>query len=221
MLGFDAQQRAQEALRRIDQTLETDINTESAVQTQAHSFRDAFFGAFQYIERETLQLKALFVQLNRLDINQIQVQSRGRAPFMLSLDPEVAYDTKTGTTQGQTGEGAAQGPVELSARLFAVFAPPYQGLVRYYTIFADGTWKRTTFTFGAGSPQARSALLQRFNLDVLVLEAADLLGHICTLHPTWANLAPTAETLTFEMLRERERIKDHLTGLGVARRPQP
>lgn len=222
MLGFDAQQRAQETLRKIDQMLENDLAVEEAVRSQGQAFRDALFSAFQFIEREALQLKALLVQLRRLDANQLQVQSRGRLPFVVVLDPEVAYDIKSKATgQLQPIEGSAQRSVELAARLFVVLAPPYHGVIRHYTIFADGMWKRTTYTFEARDNQARSALLQRFNLDVLVQEAADLLGYVCTLHPIWKNLAPSANTLTFDMVRERTHVKDQFVDRGIVRRAQP
>lgn len=217
MLGFEAQQRAQEALRKIDQGLEQDIAAEDAVLNQAKLFRDGMFGAFQFIEREVLQLKALLVQMQRLDANQIRVQSKGRMPFVVSLDPEVAYDTRHTASQGQASEGATPGPVELSARLFVVFAPPFQGVLRYYTIFADGTWKRTTFTAGHGGMHARSALLQRFAPDILVLEAVDLLGYVCMLHPTWSTLEDRASSLTVDLLRERSQVKEHLTAVVTRR----
>ncbi|MFP4437429.1 MAG: hypothetical protein ACLFVO_09295 [Chloroflexaceae bacterium] len=219
MLGFEAQQRAQEALRKIDQGLVRDMADEEAILKHAKEFRDGMFGAFQFIERETLQLNALLVQLKRLDANQLQIQSKGRMPFVLSLDPEVAYDTRHTSNPGQAGEGPPQGPVELAARVFVVFAPPYQGMLRHYSIFADGLWKRTTFAFGHSGVQTRSTLLQRFGPDILVLEAADLLGHVCMLHPTWTNLEPRAEGMTLEALRERSRVKEFLTA-GSPRRSQ-
>jgi hypothetical protein len=61
--------------------------------------------------------------------------------------------------------------------------------------------------------------LQRFAPDILVLEAADLLGHVCMLHPTWANLEPRAGGITLEALRERGRVKEFLTA-GTPRRTQ-
>ncbi len=212
MLGFEAQQQVQEELRRIDQALEQDLTHEHVIQEQAHNFREAIFSAFQFIENQSLQLQALLVQLQRLGAHQLRVQSKGRMPFILSLDTELAFDTR------QTGEGTAQGPLELTARMFVVLAPPNHGLLRHYTIFADGTWKRTTFTFVGGGVQVKSALLQRFSLDILVREAADLLGYVCLLHPTWANLMVSAETLTTDMLQERHRLKDHLTTQMVTRR---
>lgn len=214
MLSMETQQRATEALRKIDQSLERDLAHQEAVQKQAHNFREAFFAAFQFIERESLQLNALLIQIKRLDANQIVVQTKGRIPFALSLDPEVAYDIRS-------KEDVLAGPLELAARLFAVFAPPYHGVFRHYTIFADGTWKRTTFTFSKAGVQTRSMLLQRFSLDILVLEAVEVLGHACLLHPTWLNLDERAESITLDTLRERDQVKRHLTTGGGARRATP
>jgi hypothetical protein len=181
MLSIETQQRATEAMRKIDQSLESDLAHQEAVQKQAHNFREALFAAFQFIERESLQLNAVLIQIKRLDANQILIQCKGRIPFALSLDPEVAYDIRS------KGEDVLTGSLELTARLFAVFAAPYHGVFRHYTIFADGTWKRTTFTYSKAGVQTRSMLLQRFNLDILVLEAVEMLGHTCLLHPIWLN----------------------------------
>ncbi len=208
MLNMETQQRASEAMRKIDQSLESDLAHQEAVQKQAHHFREALFAAFQFIERESLQLNALLIQIKRLDANQILIQSKGCIPFALSLDPEVAYDIRS-------KEDVLTGPLELAARLFAVFAPPYHGVFLHYTIFADGTWKRTTFTFSKAGVQTRSMMLQqRFSLDILLLEAVEVLGHACLLHPTWLNLDERAETMTLETLRERDQVKRHLTTSG-------
>lgn len=222
MLGLEAQQRVNDALRRLDQALEADLHLENGVQQQAQSFRDTIFAAFQYLERESLQLKALLVQLRRLDANQLQVQARGRTSFILALDPELAYDRKAQPAQqGQPAEAAPPNPPELAARVFVVLAPPFQGLLRCYTIFGDGAWKRTAFGMGPNGIYAQSALLQRFSSDVLVMEAIDLVGQASTLHPTWAGLVPFAETLSADALRDRTRVKVHLTGLGAPRPPRP
>lgn len=221
MLGFDAEKRARETLRKIDEVLEQDLTAEEAILAKAQEFRDAMFGAFQFIERETLQLKALLIQLRRLDVNQLQIQSKGRLPFVIVLDPEVAYDVKAKSTgQLRPIEGAPPQPIELAARFFVVLAPPYQGVLRHYTIFADGMWKRTTFAFEASGNQTRNALLQRFNHDVLLQEAIDLLGYVCTLHQTWKQLASNADTLTFEMVRERVHVRDQFVDRGTLRRSQ-
>ncbi len=214
MLGFDAQNRVNEALRRIDQALAADMELEQAVQQHAQNFRDTIFAALQYIERESLQLKALLVQTRRLDANQLHVQIKGRGAFVASIDPELAYERKT------QAEATAQSQPELAARLFMVLAPPYHGLLRHYTIFGDGTWKRTTFSMGANGITAQSALLQRFSPDVLVLEACDLIGYVSTLHPSWTGLAQSAETLTAETIRDRLRVKSNLMGLATVRLPR-
>jgi hypothetical protein len=213
MLGVDAQQRAREALRRVDQLLAAELETENQVRRQSESFRDSLFSAFQFVESETMALQELQVQIKRLDKQQLQVQSKGRLPFVLLLDSDIAYDWKPVQT-----EGATQSVYELGSRLFAAMLSPQRGVLRYYTIFGDGAWKRTTFALGAQGVQERNALVPRFNAEVLIREAIDLLGYVCLLHPTWATLADESETITIEVLRERHRLKSHPTGLGAPRR---
>jgi hypothetical protein len=215
MLNMEAQQRAREALRRIDQAAAADAAAVEQVQKQGNSFRENMFGAFQFLEGESMTLQELQIQFKRIDKQQFQVQPRGRPTFLLVFNPEVAYDSRP---HSQSGEGSAQSSSELATRLFAVLAPPNQGLLRYYTVFSDGVWKRTTFAPGAEGVQPRSAMVARSSPDVLVMEAIDLLGYVCTLHPAWQTLAAEAETLTLEALQERTRVKTHLTGLGAPRR---
>jgi hypothetical protein len=215
MLSFEAQQRAREALRKVDQALGAAIALESELHKHAEGFRETMFGAFQFLESESMSLQELQLKMQRTDKNQVHVQSKGRYPFILMLDPEAAYDTRP-AAQGQSAE---QTPApELAARLFAVLAAPYQGVLRYYTIFADGAWKRTTFTASASGVQTRSTLVGRYTADVLVLEAVDLLGYACTMHPSWDPLTDSAETLNIEGLRQRTNVKTHLSGLGAVRR---
>jgi hypothetical protein len=215
MLSNDAQQRAREALRKVDQMLAANVEAENTLEKHAFSFRDNMFAAFQFIESESMTMKELQVQIKREDKQQLRVASRGRAPFMLYMDNEAAYDSRPyAAAQDQPAETS----IELAHRLFAVFAPPHVGLLRYYTVFADGAWKRTTFVPGPEGAQVRSAMVQRSSIDVLVLEAIDLLGYACTVHPTWEPLAAAAEQVTLAELHERERVKGHLTGLGAPRR---
>lgn len=215
MLTFEAQQRIRESLRRADQAAAADAAVEHEVQKQAQGFRDNFFASFQFIETESMTAQELQVQIKRLDKQQLQVQLRGRPTMLLVFDPETAYDYKPQMqSTSQTGEGV----LDLGGRLFAVFAPPHQGVVRYYTIFGDGTWKRTTFAIGASGVQARSTLVPRSTPDVLAMEAVDLLGYVGTLHPMWSDLTADVETITHESVRDRTRVKVHLTGLGGPRR---
>lgn len=216
MIGIDAQQRAREGLRKIDQALAAELKVESTLWNAAESFRDGIFGAFQFIENETMTFQELQVMVRRVGKDQLQIQSRERLPFQLVMDREFSYDSKPQNAE-QPPEQASR-PTELAVRLFAVLASPYQGLLRYYTIFADSSWKRTTFVPGANGPETRHALVPRLSADVLVLEAVDLLGYVCLLHPTWANLEAEAETLTVEDLKQRSLIKQHLSGLGAPRR---
>lgn len=216
MFGFDAQQRVQEALRRIDQLLVADLELEEQIQKQAVEFRDMLYGAFQYFERESMHSKALFVQCKRLEANQMQVQSKGRPACILALDSEPAYDRKT-QPAGEPGSEPQPNSIELAARLFAVMVPPQVGLLRYYTIFADGSWKKTTFALGQGGVHAQSVMLQRFSPDTLIMEGTDLLSQLCLAHPVWAGLAATAESFSLETLRDRSKVKLHPTGLGIPR----
>lgn len=212
MLGVDAQKRLQETLRQIDTTLVADGERIDAIGTQAVMFRDTLFGAFQHIERECLQLKALLIQLRRLEANQLQVQSKGRPAFIVMLDPVPAFDHKpAAATEGE------QRPVEhneLAARLFAVLAPPARGLLRYYSIFRDGSWKRSVLVSGPSGMVAQQALVARYNDEMLTLEAADLLGQVVTAHASWANLAPEAEQISFETLRDHAVTRTHPLGIS-------
>lgn len=212
MLGIDAQKRLQETLRQIDTALVADSERIDAIGTQALTFRDALFGAFQYIERECLQLKALLIQLRRLEANQLQVQSKGRPAFIVMLDPEPAIDRKP--APASEGEARPAEGNELAARLFAVLAPPARGLLRYYSIFSDGSWKRSVLVSGPSGIVAQQALVARFNEEMLTLEAADLLGQVVAAHTSWANLVPEAEQLGFELLRDHTVTRAHPLGAG-------
>lgn len=215
MLSFETQQRIREALRRSDQLAAADAATEHEVQKQAQGFRDNFFAALQFIETESMTLQEVQVQIKRIDKQQLQVQLRGRPTLMVVFDPEMAYDHKP---QPRAAGQAPESVVELAGRLFVVFAPPYQGVVRYYTIFSDGTWKRTTFTATGSGVQTRSTLVPRSSPDVLAMEVVDLLGYVSTLHPAWSDLTADVETIGLEAVRDRTRVKIHLTGLGAPRR---
>jgi hypothetical protein len=213
MLGTEAQQRAREALRSVDKSLASELERENQLRKHAEHFRDNFFAAFKFLEDETMTLQELQVQVQRSDKQQLQVQSRGRPPFVLVLDTEIAYDTRP-PASGQASEPA----VELASRLFAVLHPPMRGLLRHYTIFGDGSWKRTTFALSNENAYPRSAMVPRATPDVLVMEAIELLGYVCMLHATWSTLADEAQDLSLEALRDRSIIKTHLSGLGAQRR---
>ncbi len=220
MLGIDAQQRAREAIRQADKALINDVAQVSALQKHAENFRDMLFAAFQFIENETMTLQELQVTLRRPEKQQLHVQSRDRLPFALQLDTEPSYDTRPQTaSNNENAEPAAPPAPELALRLFAVLTTPYQGLLRHYTIYSDGMWKRTTFAITPHGVQERSALVPRFNPDVLTLEAVNLLSYVCILHPTWAALGDEVETMTLDKIKERTRVKHHLSGLGAPRRP--
>jgi hypothetical protein len=202
MLSFEAQQRAREALRKVDQALGAALALESELHKHAEGFRETMFGAFQFLESESMSLQELQIKMQRTDKQQIHVQSKGRPPFILMLDPEAAYDTRP-VGQGQSAEAAPA---------------PELGVLRHYTIFTDGAWKRTTFAASANGVQTRSTLVARYTPDVLALEAVDLLGYACMVHPSWNPLTEAAETLTIEGLRQRTNVKAHLSGLGATRR---
>jgi hypothetical protein len=212
MLGVDAQKRLQETLRQIDAALVADSEQIDAIGRQRLTFRDTLFGAFQHIERECLQLKALLIQLRRLDANQLQVQSKGRPAFIVLLDPEPAFDRKAAPPAESEARPAESN--ELAARVFAVLAPPARGLLRYYSIFSDGSWKRSVLVGGSNGVVTQQALVARFNDEMLTLEAADLLGQAVMAHASWANLAPDAEHLGFEALRDHAVTRAHPLGVS-------
>lgn len=49
MLSMETQQRASEAVRKIDQSLEIDLAQQEAVQKQAHHFREAYLRLFNLL----------------------------------------------------------------------------------------------------------------------------------------------------------------------------
>jgi hypothetical protein len=148
------------------------------------------------------------VQTRRADANLLQVQVRGRNPLALFLDTEMAYDHKVPPQPGAAGRG------ELAARLYALFAPPYQGVLRCYTIFASGEWKRAVYVSRAGALQAHVTLRSTISQDELLEEAADLLAQACAVHPTWASLSDTAPATSLDQLRDRQYVKRDPLGLG-------
>jgi hypothetical protein len=211
-LSVEGQQRARDALKKLDQDLATDKETIEAIKTQAQRFRDTFFESFDVIERESLSLNDVMLKMQRIDKDQLQVTNKNYPPFLLILDPELAYHPRPLANDHDTG-GKPRQVIELTARLFAIYEPPNCGLLRYYTIFGDGSWKRTTFSVRAdGSLHPQSALAPASSADILTLEAIDLLSKACTAHPTWAELATASDTLIAERLRERSFVKIYLTG---------
>lgn len=215
-LGVEAQQKAKDALQRVDKAILADLEMQHNIKEQSEAFRDLFFGTFEYIERESMLLEEVFIKKNRVDANQLEVQNKNYPSILLFLDTEVAFDSKPPPSNQPQGSDT-RWVTALGARLFAVLQPPKAGLLRYYTIFADGSWKRTVFTLLAQGVQTQSVLVPKFNADVLILESIDLLGYACTLHPSWANLVDSAETFTTDMVQKRTITKEHLTGLGGSR----
>lgn len=220
MLSYETQQRAREALRQVDQLLQEVIAEEEQLIKRGEQFRDTFFSAFGYLETETLSLRELQINVKRTDRQQLQIETRGRPTFFLQYDPELAYDRKPIQAASEQGQQPETPALELASRLYAVMAPPFAGVMRYYTIFDDGNWKRTTFQLGPKGVHARSALVQRIGPDVLAMEGIDLIKHIATIYPLWDNLASQVETLTAKDLQDRAQVKRHFTGLGSPRRSQ-
>lgn len=217
-LGLEAQERSREALQRLDQTIRADREQVEAVRQQGRTFHEHAYGVFELLERESLSLKEVFLTLQRIDDYEFEVTNKGYRPFKLLRDTELAFDSRPlPAVQGQEGESKPRWSTELAVRIFVVFSPPHQGLLRYYTIFGGGAWKRTTFSLGSDGVHTHSALVPTLSPDVLILEAIDLLGTACTSRPTWANLASQSEALTLERLRERTCVKTHLSGLGAPR----
>lgn len=217
MLSLDVQQRVREALHQVDVAAGQEVAFENTLREKAETFRDNLFNSFQYIEQESMQLQELLVKVQRADRNQLQVLPKGRAHFTLVLDGEFAYDSRPPAQ----GEASAAATHELAARLFAVLLPPLQGLLRYYTIFHDGCWKRTSFVPTPNGAQPRSTMVPRATPDVVILEAIDLLGYACTVHPAWAAVAPHVDTITPEWLRSRGNTKAHMIPGGAARSGGP
>lgn len=204
MLSLDRQHQAQETMRQLDDALTADATVEDAVQKHALALRDNLFGAFQFIERESLQCRTLLVQTKRIEANQLHVQVRGRTPLALLLDTELAYDQRV----------AGQGKPEPCARCYALFAPPYHGLLRHYTLFASGEWRRTVFVSRGGSVQAHATSHPQSGLDALVEEATDLLAQLCAVRPSWNALADNPGALTLDQLRDRNVTRRDPLGIG-------
>lgn len=212
VLSVEGQQRAKEALKRLDEAIISDQAMQEKVWNRAKAFRDDFFATFDLLERDNISFQEIALKLQRVDTNQFLVKNGKHTPFLLILDTELAYYTKPLAADARQA-GDARRSVELSARLFAVFEPPHQGVLRYYTIFADGSWMRTVFAVGNdGEQHANSALATSSSADVLMLEAIDLLGKACMLHPSWADLAKVSDTLTADRLRDRTLVKKYLSG---------
>ncbi len=204
MISLDRQRTTQAALRQLDEAMTLSVATEEKLQKQSLEMREQLFGAFQFIERESLQGRTLLVQTNRIEAGLLQVQVRGRPPLDLLLDSEPAYDQKV----------VGQGKPELCTRMYAVFAPPMRGILRHYTIFASGEWKRTVFVSRGGSVNAHTSVLAAINSDMLLEEATDLLAQLCSVHATWNTFTDNPSTVSLDQLRDRQFAKRDPLGLG-------
>jgi|HigsolmetaAR201D_1030396.scaffolds.fasta_scaffold20860_2 hypothetical protein len=204
MFSFDRQRATQAALRQLDDAMTKNADILEKLQKHTIDFRDQLYAAYQFIERESLQSRTLLVQTNRVEANLLQVQVRGRPAMDLFVDSEVAYDQRV----------ADQGKPELATRLFALFGPPQRGLLRHYTIFISGEWKRTVFVSRGGKVQALSSLRSEINPDILLDEATDLLGQLCSVYPTWNPLNDDPNSVGREQVRDRSFSKRDPLGLG-------
>lgn len=204
MFSFDRQRATQAALRQLDDAMTKSADVLDKLQKHTIDFRDQLYGAYQFIERESLQSRTLLVQTNRVEANLLQVQVRGRPVMDLFVDSEVAYDQKV----------AEQGKPELATRLFALFGPPQRGLLRHYTLFASGEWKRNVFISRNGQIQVVSSLRNEINPDMLLDEATDLLGQLCSVYPTWNSLNDNPNNVGREQVRDRSFSKRDPLGLG-------
>jgi len=204
MISLDRQRATQAALRQLDEAMTVTAAAEEKLQKQSLELRDQLFGAFQFIERESLQGRTLLVQTNRIEASLLQVQVRGRPPLDLLLDAEPAYDHKN----------VGGGKPELCTRVYALFAPPQRGVLRHYTVFATGEWKRTVFVSRGGATSAHPTLLPAINSDALLEEATDLLAQLCSVHATWNTLAEDPATVSLDQLRDRQFVKRDPLGLG-------
>lgn len=213
ILSLEAQKRAKEAFLQLDKAVAADRLAQATVREQARAFFDSMYAVFEHIERESLTLKEVFVSMQRIDDHQFEVKNRHYPPFILLLDKELAYDSKPISDPEQKTRWV----VELSARVFIIFSPPLQGVIRVYTIFGDGSWKRAMFMATSDGIQSQSNLLPDTKPDTLLFEAIDVLSLVCTRHPTWANIASIADTIKIEQLADRSITKTFLTGLGKPR----
>lgn len=204
MFSIDRQRATQAALRQLDDAMTKSADILEKLQKHSVEFRDQLYGAYQFIERESLQSRTLLVQTNRVEANLLHVQVRGRPAMDLFMDAEVAYDQKL----------ADQGKPELTVRLFALFGPPHRGLLRHYTIFTSGEWKRTVFLSRGGKLQALSTLRPEISPDTLIEEATDLLAQLCSVYPTWNNLDENPNSVGREQVRDRTFSKRDPLGLG-------
>lgn len=204
MISLDRQRATQAALRQLDDAMTASAAVEEKLQKHSIDFRDHLFSAFQFIERESLQSRTLFVQTNRVESGLLHVQVRGRASLDLFLDSEAAYDSKH----------AAQSKPELCTRMYALFAPPQRGVLRYYTIFVTGEWKRTIFVSRGGTTNAHTTLQTAIAPETLLEEGVDLLAQVCSVHATWNTLAEQPAAVSLDQLRDRQFVKRDPLGLG-------
>lgn len=213
VLGSEAQKRAREALLHLDKAIAADRQEQTAVREQARAFFETMYAVFEYIERESLTLNEVLLSMQRIDDEHFEVKNRHYPPFTLLLEQELAYDSKPSSDPEQK----TRWKVELAARIFIVFSPPLQGVIRLYTIFSDGSWKRVRFVVTPEGVQSQSDLLTDAKPDTLLFEAIEVLNLVCTRHPTWANIASIADTLRIDQLAERSITRTLLTGLGKPR----
>lgn len=216
MLSVEVQAKLRESIRQLDQMMVTTIERDEQLVQTGINVRDTFFAAFGFVETESLSMKELQVTLKRMDRQQMEVIVQRRISFMLQFDPELAYDVRPVATEGQEGRGETK--LELATRLFVVLAPPQTGLIRYYTIFGDSAWKRTTFNLTPQGVQARQAFIPRATSELLIHEAIDLVKYACQIYPMWQPLTDKVEEVALSDVRKRAMVKQHLTGLAAMRR---
>jgi hypothetical protein len=221
MLSLEIQKRAEELLRKLDQAVTDDLDLQSTLREYGRSFRDYLYQSFEFIHNKSLPLNEIDVKIQRIDSYQFTIEPSKGPSFRIFLDEELAYDSKPATQQ-EGGESAEKQEkqrwmLDLAVRIFVIFESPQQGLLRYYTIFPDGLWKRTVFTLGANGVTTQSVIVPQFSHDVVAMETLDLLKSVYLLRPSWANVAPIAETCTLNQLKDRTVVKHHLTGLGAPR----
>ncbi len=216
MLSVEVQAKLRESIRQLDHMLVTTIERDERLVQTGINFRDTFFAAFGFVETESLSMKELQVTLKRMDRQQLEVIVQRRISFMLQFDPELAYDVRPVAAEGQ--EGRSETKLELGSRLFVVLAPPQIGLIRHYTIFGDGAWKRTTFNLTPQGVQARQAFIPRSTSELLIHEAIDLVRYACQIYPMWQPMTDKVQEIGLSEVRKRAVVKQHMTGLAGIRR---
>jgi hypothetical protein len=201
MTGINAHRTALDGLRHLDNQLLAESDEIGRVRDTTVRFRNTMFEALGWVEEQCFQLKALQIRSKREEANLARVEVSERLPFIVCCDPEPAVALEL-----------PEGPA-LVGRIHAIMAPPVPGLLRQYSIHANGVWRRTTFTRDrAGQSTAKTVAAPSFSGEMLLLEVVDLIQLVTTLRFVWPEHAADAGTRTLDDLRDRARNRDFAIG---------